>query len=152
MLRWTLPVLLGVFVNSTAFGADLPYYKTRRGYAPPPQVYAPTPPPPKAKPPVPPRPASWPRPTAPAPPVEVAHPHVVERGQTPKGAHELKGPPDPAGADAMGWQPGDVAAPEADAAPVRPQQAPVTHVDLELGRTGLDRAAIVHMGAGAAGR
>jgi hypothetical protein len=46
MLRWTLPVLLGVFVNSTAFGADLLYYKTRRGYALPPQVYAPTPPPP----------------------------------------------------------------------------------------------------------
>ena len=44
MLRWTLPVLLSVTVGSTAFGADLPY-KARR-YAPPPQVYAPTPPPP----------------------------------------------------------------------------------------------------------
>jgi hypothetical protein len=45
MLRRTLPVLLGVTVAGTACGADLPAYKARR-YAPPQQVYAPTPPPP----------------------------------------------------------------------------------------------------------
>lgn len=41
MLRWTLPVVLGVAVTSAAFGADLPAYRRR---APPPQVYAPAPP------------------------------------------------------------------------------------------------------------
>lgn len=44
MLRWTLPVLLSVAVTGTAFGADLPAYKARRRYAPPPQVYAAPPP------------------------------------------------------------------------------------------------------------
>jgi hypothetical protein len=47
MLRWMLPIMLGVAVTGTAFGADLPAYKVKRGYAPPPQVYVvPAPPPP----------------------------------------------------------------------------------------------------------
>src|SRR4030095_5822529 len=59
---------------------------------------------------------------APAP-VETAHPDIIERGEPGERPHELERPRDAAGAHAMGQEPRDVLAGEADVAAVRAQGA-----------------------------